>query len=400
MTYLTAKLEQTWRWFGTYDTIHLNDIRQTGATGIVTALHHLPIGSIWPVDEIMKRKNEIEQSGLTWLVVESIPVHEDIKRHIGKFQSYIENYKQSIRNLGQCGIHTVCYNFMPVLDWTRTDLDYVTPDGSTALRFEETALAAFDVFILKRKGAENDYTGEIINKAKTFIDNLESSKKEILIKTILAGLPGSEEGYTFSEFEEMLKSYEGLSSHDLKKNLSYFIREITPVAVEAGVRLAIHPDDPPFPLFGLPRVVSTEEDAKAVIEACDAPNNGLTLCTGSYGARPDNDLPGMAKRLGNRINFIHLRNVLIENGRTFHESDHLDGSVDMAGVIKALILEQQQRISAGRSDINIPMRPDHGHKMLYDLKKDTFPGYSLIGRMRGLAELRGLEMGIRKSLTQ
>jgi mannonate dehydratase len=400
MTYLTAKLEQTWRWFGTYDTIHLNDIRQTGATGIVTALHHLPIGSIWPVDEIMKRKYEIEQSGLTWLVVESIPVHEDIKRQIGKFQSYIENYKQSIRNLGQCGIHTVCYNFMPVLDWTRTDLDYVTPDGSTALRFEETALAAFDVFILKRKGAENDYTGEIINKAKTFIDNLESSKKEILIKTILAGLPGSEEGYTFSEFEEMLKSYEGLSSHDLKKNLSYFIREITPVAVEAGVRLAIHPDDPPFPLFGLPRVVSTEEDAKAVIEACDAPNNGLTLCTGSYGARPDNDLPGMAKRLGNRINFIHLRNVLIENGRTFHESDHLDGSVDMAGVIKALILEQQQRISAGRSDINIPMRPDHGHKMLYDLKKDTFPGYSLIGRMRGLAELRGLEMGIRKSLTQ
>jgi mannonate dehydratase len=400
MTYLTAKLEQTWRWFGTYDTIHLNDIRQTGATGIVTALHHLPIGSIWPVGEIMKRKNEIEQSGLTWLVVESIPVHEDIKRQIGKFQSYIENYKQSIRNLGQCGIHTVCYNFMPVLDWTRTDLDYVTPDGSTALRFEETALAAFDVFILKRKGAENDYTGEIINKAKTFIDNLESSKKEILIKTILAGLPGSEEGYTFSEFEEMLKSYDGITSHDLKKNLSYFIREITPVAVEAGVRLAIHPDDPPFPLFGLPRVVSTEEDAKAVIEACDAPNNGLTLCTGSYGARPDNDLPGMAKRLGNRINFIHLRNVLIENGRTFHESDHLDGSVDMAGVIKALILEQQQRISAGRSDINIPMRPDHGHKMLYDLKKDTFPGYSLIGRMRGLAELRGLEMGIRKSLTQ
>ncbi len=400
MNISATNLEQTWRWFGTYDTIDLNDIRQTGATGIVTALHHLPIGSVWPVDEILKRKKEIEKAGLKWSVVESVPVHEDIKRHIGNFQSHIENYKQSIRNLGQCGIHTVCYNFMPVLDWTRTDLEYVTNDGSTALRFDEAALAAFDLFLLGREGAENEYSDEIINEAKIFLKNLDSTKKEVLMKTVLAGLPGSEEGYTFDEFKGMLKSYKIISAEDLKNNLYYFIREITPVAMEAGVRLAIHPDDPPFPLFGLPRVVSTEADAKALIDAYDSPNNGLTLCTGSYGARPDNDLPGMAKRLGHRINFIHLRNVRIEKGRTFHESDHLDGSVDMAGVMKSLILEQQNRIENGRSDISIPMRPDHGHKMLYDLEKETFPGYSLIGRMRGLAELRGLELGIRKGLTE
>lgn len=399
MTIIKAKLEQTWRWFGTYDTISLTDIRQTGATGIVTALHHLPIGSIWPVHEIMKRKNEIEQSGLTWSVVESVPVHEDIKRQIGKFQSYIDNYKQTILNLGKCGIHTICYNFMPVLDWTRTDLEYITADGSTALRFEEVAFAAFDLFILKRPGAEEDYLPGVIDEAKVFAEGLGGDRLEALTKTILAGLPGSEEGYTFTEFQEMLQSYHGISADDLKNNLYHFIREVTPVAVEAGVRLAIHPDDPPFSLFGLPRVVSTEPDAKALIEAYDSPNNGLTLCTGSYGARPENDLPGMTMRLGHRINFIHLRNVQIENGRTFHESDHLEGSVDMSGVMRALVNEQQHRIDTGRTDVTIPMRPDHGHKMLYDLKKDTFPGYSLIGRLRGLAEIRGLEMGIRKNIT-
>lgn len=393
-----VKLEQTWRWYGPYDTISLTDIRQTGATGIVTALHHLPIGAVWSTEEIQKRKNEIEKAGLKWSVVESVPVHEDIKRRLPGSSTYIENYKQSIRNLGRCGIQTICYNFMPVLDWTRTDLEYEVPDGSTALRFEESVLAVFDLFILKRPGAEDDYETGIIEQAKTIAGALNNKQKKSLTTTILAGLPGSEEGYTFTEFQKMLDSYDGISAGDLRDHLCQFLREIVPVAEEAGVRLAIHPDDPPFPLFGLPRVVSTETDAKTVIEAVNSPSNGITLCTGSYGARPDNDLPGMAERLGHRINFIHLRNVTIENGRTFHEADHLDGNVDMAGVMKALVREQEKRVHNERPDVTIPMRPDHGHKMLYDREKDSFPGYSLIGRMRGLAELRGLETGIRAAL--
>lgn len=391
-------LEQTWRWYGPDDTISLQDIIQAGATGIVTALHHIPIGDAWKVEEIEKRKEQIEGAGLRWSVVESIPVHDDIKRWSGNYQNYIDNYQKSIRNLGKCGIDTVCYNFMPVLDWTRTDLEFVVPDESTALRFEEAALAAFDLFILKRQEAEDEYSAEVVAQAENLYKKLDNRQAERLTGTILAGLPGSEEGYTLEEFRNVLKSYNGITADDLRDNLYQFLNEIIPTAGEAGVRMAIHPDDPPFPLFGLPRVISTERDAGSLIDTIDSPYNGLTFCTGSYGARDDNDLPGMVDRLGHRINFIHLRSVQRENGRTFHEANHLEGSMDMAKVMHALIREQLRRKKEGRNDTEIPMRPDHGHRMLDDMKKETAPGYSCIGRLRGLAELRGLEAGIRYAL--
>ncbi|WP_372638121.1 mannonate dehydratase [Fodinibius sp.] len=389
--------EQTWRWFGSYDTIPLTDIKQTGATGIVTALHHIPHGEVWPVDEIKKRKQLIEDSGLRWSVVESIPVHEDIKKQTGDYHTYIKNYKQSIRNLSECGIDTVCYNFMPLTDWTRTTINQPLDDGSTALRFDATAFAAFELYILQREGAEQTYSSERQEKARAYYESLSDGEGEALTETILLGLPGDEE-LTLEKFRGLLDEYQGIDDQKLRSHLYHFLREIIPVAEESGVRMAIHPDDPPFSLFGLPRIVSTEADARRLLEAADSPYNGLTFCTGSYGAHPENDLPGMVERLGDRINFVHLRSVKRDEDGSFQEARHLEGDADMYHVMRALIREQHRRKSDGRDDLSMPMRPDHGHRLLDDLQRESYPGYSGLGRLRGLAELRGLEMGIRKSL--
>lgn len=389
--------EQTWRWFGPDDPITLQDIRQAGATGIVTALHHLPNGAVWTPDEIQRRKNTIENGGLRWSVIESIPVHEDIKRRTGDYKKYIAHYQSSLRNAAACGIPVVCYNFMPVLDWTRTDLAWVLDDGSEALRFDMVEIAAFDVHILKRKNAAQDYNDAVLSRAAEWFAHSDETARNRLVKNIIAGLPGSEESYTVDTFRQHLDTYAGIDADTLRGHLIEFVRAIAPVAEEAGIRLAIHPDDPPFPMFGLPRVVSTAADAETLFAACDVPANGLCFCTGSFGARPDNDLPAMMRQLGHRVHFLHFRSVQLEPDGSFYEANHLEGSAQMARVMQATIEEQQRRRSAGRSDLAIPYRPDHGHRMLGDLRSErrSNPGYSLYGRMRGLAELRGLETGLR-----